>query len=63
MKPMVRSPCVNICALDEQDLCVGCYRTGDEIADWGRYSDEQRQQVLQRVAERERAAMNFIPTR
>ncbi|WP_148709664.1 DUF1289 domain-containing protein, partial [Pseudomonas syringae group genomosp. 3] len=30
----VRSPCVSICALDEQDICTGCQRTVSEITQW-----------------------------
>jgi predicted Fe-S protein YdhL (DUF1289 family) len=52
---------VSICALDENDLCVGCYRTGEEITRWGAYSNDERRQVLQKVGERERSAINFIP--
>ncbi|MEM8878798.1 MAG: DUF1289 domain-containing protein, partial [Pseudomonadota bacterium] len=30
------SPCVGLCRLDEATgYCLGCARTGDEIADWG----------------------------
>ena len=50
----VRSPCVSVCALDENDICIGCQRTGDEITDWGRLTNEERLQVLEKVAERER---------
>lgn len=57
----VRSPCVNICALDENDLCVGCFRTGDEIAAWGKLTDDQRRDVLKKVAEREQASLFFSP--
>ncbi|MGJ8646504.1 MAG: DUF1289 domain-containing protein [Marinomonas colpomeniae] len=35
VKPQVKSPCVNICFLNEDDLCTGCYRTGKEISLWG----------------------------
>ena len=28
------SPCLNICTLDEQGVCRGCFRTLEEIADW-----------------------------
>ncbi len=28
----VASPCVSICALDEQDICTGCQRTAAEIS-------------------------------
>jgi len=60
MSNVVTSPCVSICALDENDVCLGCYRTGQEITDWGAMDNEQRQEVMQKVAERERAAMNFF---
>ena len=56
----VRSPCVSICALDGDDLCIGCYRTGTEISQWGAMSDEQRKAILEKVGERERAAGNFM---
>lgn len=51
----VRSPCVSICALDEQDLCLGCQRTADEISRWGRMGNDERRQVLAQLAERARA--------
>lgn len=60
MSQPVRSPCVSICALDEQDLCVGCYRSGEEISRWGSYSDDEKRDVLRKVAEREQAAGNVF---
>lgn len=51
----VRSPCVSICALDEGDLCVGCQRTGAEIAGWGRMSNDERRAVLVLCEARARA--------
>ncbi|EMP56830.1 hypothetical protein MSNKSG1_03842 [Marinobacter santoriniensis NKSG1] len=49
----VRSPCVSVCALDENDLCIGCHRTGDEILRWTRMTNEERRDVLHEVAKRE----------
>lgn len=49
----VRSPCVSICSLDEQEVCIGCQRTIDEIMNWSGMSDEERRKVLEKVAERE----------
>ena len=43
------SPCVSICALDEDDICVGCYRTGGEISIWGLLSDEEKREVFRRI--------------
>jgi hypothetical protein len=28
------SPCLSICTLDEDSVCMGCLRTLDEIKDW-----------------------------
>ncbi|MCP5161799.1 MAG: DUF1289 domain-containing protein [Hahellaceae bacterium] len=53
---VVRSPCVGICALNEDDLCIGCFRTGMEICRWGDMSNEEKRAVLRNVSERERAA-------
>lgn len=54
-EPTVKSPCIGVCVLDDNDVCVGCYRTGLEITDWVMYSDEQKAQVLKACAEREQA--------
>jgi predicted Fe-S protein YdhL (DUF1289 family) len=48
----VPSPCVDICALDDDDVCIGCYRSGDEITTWGKMSDDEKKQTLQKVRER-----------
>lgn len=50
----VPSPCVSICALDDRDICVGCFRSGREISDWGKLSDDEKRAVLARCVERER---------
>lgn len=55
----VASPCVYICALDDNNICMGCYRSGEEITHWGRYSNAEKRAVLEKVGERERASMNF----
>ncbi len=57
MSDNVPSPCVSICALDENDVCVGCFRSGTEISQWGRLSNEQKRDVLKNVAKREYESM------
>ena len=47
LKPAaVASPCVNICRLDAQGLCIGCRRTLSEIAEWSQASDARRLEIL-----------------
>ncbi len=50
----VKSPCVSVCALDIDDMCMGCQRTGSEISAWGKMTNEQRREVLQQAARRAR---------
>lgn len=40
------SPCIGVCKLDE-DVCVGCGRTTDEIQEW-RAGNESSQQIILR---------------
>lgn len=51
-KQIVPSPCVDICALNDDDVCIGCYRSGDEITTWGKMSNDEKKQTLQKVRER-----------
>lgn len=52
----VASPCVNVCRMDDAGaLCVGCFRTIDEIAGWSRGSDDERRAILAAVARRRAA--------
>lgn len=50
----VASPCVHVCALDEEDICIGCQRNVDEITRWSRMENTERRQVLQLCHERAR---------
>ncbi|RUS60622.1 DUF1289 domain-containing protein [Pseudorhodobacter sp. E13] len=43
----VESPCVKLCVVHpEARLCVGCYRSIDEISAWSRMSAEARRAVM-----------------
>lgn len=57
MSEHVPSPCVSICALDDKDICVGCFRSGTEISQWGRMDNEQKKIVLKNIAQREYESM------
>jgi len=43
------SPCVSVCVLDEKDICMGCYRSADEITDWAMATAQQKREILQQV--------------
>lgn len=56
MKPAaIASPCVSVCALNENDICIGCYRSAKEIGNWMAYSDDEKLEVLHKCAARAKA--------
>jgi uncharacterized protein len=50
--PTVQSPCVRNCCLDNQEICLGCGRSLEEILQWGNATAEQRELILQNAAVR-----------
>ncbi len=50
----VDSPCVKICVIHRKyDLCIGCFRSTDEIARWSVMTDDERTRVKSELAGRE----------
>jgi len=46
-RPPVPSPCIDVCRVDQTSgLCVGCFRTLDEICMWTRYTDRERDAIM-----------------
>ena len=41
---VVESPCINVCKI-ENDVCVGCGRTLEEIAHWSEMTDADKEYV------------------
>jgi predicted Fe-S protein YdhL (DUF1289 family) len=56
----ITSPCISICALDGDNICTGCFRSGDEIREWGSYNNAQRREVLALSHEREKKVNPFL---
>jgi predicted Fe-S protein YdhL (DUF1289 family) len=47
------TPCIQVCVLDPLSaLCIGCGRTGDEIAAWTAMSEADRLAVMAGLGER-----------
>jgi predicted Fe-S protein YdhL (DUF1289 family) len=50
----VPSPCVNICRMDPKTgLCEGCFRTIDEIAQWGTATEAMKRAVWGEIKRRQ----------
>jgi uncharacterized protein len=58
--PRVESPCINVCTLDAQKVCIGCGRTIEEIAVWSRLDDDERRAVCERAEGRKQGRQQSI---
>ncbi len=50
--PRSSTPCQRICAFDDDKICVGCYRSLDEIRTWTRADEATRRSILERAEAR-----------
>jgi len=43
----ITTPCIKVCVVDgESGLCLGCFRTLEEIAGWSRLAPDLREAIV-----------------
>jgi predicted Fe-S protein YdhL (DUF1289 family) len=53
-EPPIKTPCNKVCFVDPKaGLCVGCFRSMEELGQWTRYSDAERAAIMTALPERE----------
>ena len=53
--PDYSSPCNRVCTLEPAtDICMGCFRSLDEISAWTRFTNAERQAIRDALPERKR---------
>ncbi|MDH2436056.1 DUF1289 domain-containing protein [Pokkaliibacter sp. MBI-7] len=45
----VESPCISVCELNAQNVCIGCWRTLEEISRWWDMNNDEKREVLQKA--------------
>lgn len=56
----ISSPCIGVCAMNEDTgLCEGCYRSIEEIQDWWDMTPETRNEVMNKLEQRQNELLNF----
>ncbi len=53
------SPCISVCVLNMDDICMGCYRSAEEVAGWFMASNDSKRKILRRAQERSQAASSI----
>lgn len=50
----IKTPCIGICKLDIGGIrCIGCGRSTAHLEAWSLYTDEERQEIMDSINERQ----------
>lgn len=55
---MVESPCNNKCGLDDNNKCISCNRTLNEIINWADMTEDEKKKVIEKIEERKESEHN-----
>ena len=53
---VVASPCSKVCEVDSTNICIGCYRSIDEIVAWRSLNDSEKKVIIEQAENRKDAA-------
>ena len=56
-RPM--SPCMSICTLDEDKVCIGCRRTLEEIRGWALMTPAEQWALTEELRERQKLKSKY----
>ena len=48
----IQSPCIKQCHRDSNGVCFGCRRTGEEIGNWSKYSNDEKKAIIEKTYQR-----------
>ena len=52
------SPCIRHCCLDDNDICLGCFRSLNEIKNWQDASEQEKHKILAQAQQRKKCRNN-----
>lgn len=58
VSPSVQSPCVSLCRLDEERVCLGCFRHVEDIRAWRSADDDTRREIIAAAEQRRLQALS-----
>jgi predicted Fe-S protein YdhL (DUF1289 family) len=61
LKDPLISPCIRNCQLDDNDICIGCHRSLDEVKSWRLDSIERRHEILLNADQRRAKRPQRLP--
>ncbi|WP_087461824.1 DUF1289 domain-containing protein [Oleiphilus messinensis] len=55
----IESPCIRRCTLDQDDVCIGCLRSLEEIKNWNKMSEAEKQLLIEDLKQRQKKSPYF----
>jgi predicted Fe-S protein YdhL (DUF1289 family) len=56
------SPCNGTCRYGSDNLCIGCYRSVEEISLWTTITEKEKIDILNKIKERKALKMSYYNT-
>jgi len=56
------SPCIRMCTLNQDEICIGCGRRLEDIMAWTSYSNVQREQITKQASALKNKINKILPT-
>lgn len=50
----INKPCIRRCCLNEEDVCLGCFRTFDDMLQWNKANSTEKMKMLQKAEQRKK---------
>ena len=50
----IHKPCIRRCSLNEEEICLGCFRTFGDMLQWNKASIEEKQEMMDLAEQRKR---------
>lgn len=50
--PTIEKPCIRKCTLNKEDICLGCFRSFDDMRKWHQATRDEKAQMLMAAAKR-----------
>jgi predicted Fe-S protein YdhL (DUF1289 family) len=56
----IEQPCIRKCCLNEADICMGCFRSFDDMLKWRASSAEEKRLMLEQAKKRKKEHIQSI---
>ena len=53
----IGKPCIKKCCLNEDNVCLGCFRTFDDMLQWNKANIEEKTLMLKKAQKRKKEHM------